>query len=113
MDFQNTMLGKLLFFAAVCTLSSLGAMSRLASEVYLSPSTGIEKPSITKGIVAAYLLCGMTAGLVLALICVEKYGFSFGLVGMAGAAGFQSVQVLSALALGLNEAVNRLRGAKK
>ena len=114
MDLNNdTLLGKLLFFFAVIALSTLGSISRLLSEAHLQSSKeNSEDIEITRGLVITYIVCGITAGLIISLILHQYYGFSFGLVGLAGAAGFGSVQILSTCALALNEIIKRLMGKK-
>lgn len=111
MDFDEGILGKVLFFCAVIFLSTLASISRLLSEVHLT-DTDDDKVEITKGIVFTYICCGLTSGLIIAFTLLHYYGFSFALIGLAGAAGFGSLQILTTLALALNEIVKRIFGRK-
>jgi len=98
-----TISGYIKYFAAVIAISSLGSVAKM-----LGDHTG----KITGRVVVTYLITGSTAGLILALLTVEKYGGSFLLIGISGVAGFGSVQILSVLSYGLQAVIKRIFGTK-
>ena len=91
------------FFLSVIALSSIASISRL-----LSDSFDDEDSKLTKVAIWTYLICGIVAGLIISLILHRSYGNSYFLVGLAGVAGFGSVQVLSTLALLLNGMLKKI-----
>jgi hypothetical protein len=100
---EFTISGYIKYFAAVIAISSLGSVAKM-----LGDHTG----KITGRVVITYLITGSTAGLILALLTVEKYGESFLLIGISGVAGFGSVQILSVLSYGLQAVIKRIFGTK-
>ena len=101
--FDKPIWEELTFFLSVVALSSIASLSRL-----LSDSFGEEEKRITKIAIWTYLICGFVAGLIISLILHNSYGNSYFLVGLAGVAGFGSVQVLATLALLLNGMIKRI-----
>jgi hypothetical protein len=73
---------------------------------------GDHTEKVTKRVVLTYLITGTTAGLILSLLTIDKYGGSFLLVGISGVAGFGSVQILSVLSYGFQSVIKKFFGTK-
>jgi hypothetical protein len=91
-DSENKeVLGKIALFASVVMLSCLASCARMLNENKDAP--------ITVKVLLTYLVGGMTAGVVIALLAYRFYGPSYFLIGISGVAGFGSVQILSMLTI--------------
>lgn len=92
---------QLTFILSVLAIASLGSVAKLLHDYK-------DETEIQRSIWAAYLTSGLLAGLVLALILSHLYGSSYLLIGLAGLAGFQSVQLLTWGGLLLQRVVEKI-----
>jgi uncharacterized membrane protein len=83
---------------------TLGALSALAALL------GDPDRVITRRILFSYILSGGLASLGLALLLIEKYGFSYFLIGISTFAGYKAFDVLTLLSLGVTTMVRRIAG---
>jgi len=97
----KSLMPRIAFFLSVIAIAGLGSIAKLLNDYK-------DVPEIQQKIWFAYLSSGLLSGLVLALILVESYGPSYFLIGLAGLAGFQSVQLLTWGALLLQSFVERV-----
>lgn len=98
---SSPLLSRLWFFVFVLAIAGLGSVAKLLNDFK-------DKPKIQSRVWAAYLTSGLLAGLVLALLLIDAYGPSYLLIGVAGLAGFQSVQMLTWGALLIQKFVEKV-----
>lgn len=94
-------MSRVTFFISVMAVAGLGSVARVLHD-YQSAK------KIQRRIWYAYLTSGLLAGIVIACLLVQAYGPSYLLIGLAGLAGFQSVQMMTWLALLLQSIVERV-----
>lgn len=90
----------------LCTALTLGALSALAALL------GDPTRTLTSRVVAAYIISGGLAAVGLTLLLIEKYGFSYFLVGIAVFAGYKAFDVLTIISLAVTALIKRIFGPK-
>ena len=101
---SETYPGELSEMSPFAYFSGVGAISALGS---IAKMLGQEDVPITGRVMATYLVCGVTAGLIVALLTIEKEGSSMLLVGVCGVAGFGSIQIMTTLSKTLQKIIRK------
>lgn len=97
----ETSMATLMYLLSAFTFGSLSALAALLGDA---------SRILTGRVIFAYIISGGLASMGLILLLIEKYGFSYFLVGVAVFAGYKAFDILAVISLTITKIAKKLYG---